>query len=539
MANTYNIYRFNLSKLQPLLDKATSVGLVKQKEKQVDGYKMEFYFSEDLDGNSIWWWDTYKNFFKDDVAEPKNTFYYGLLICIKNGETKHGFAITLGKSHFYVNKFIDRDFGIELAVRIASEETILLKKSTYFSGSKKQDISSYKEFIKDSYEPGESVDHLKLKATDKEVWGAKNIIFADSIQMDIEKKPDELADVFNNISHAMDNDESILLPKREIVSDESTIEGLDQTLFNSLKQNDASLRMDEFQVYGVNFCFSFNEYNYEISTKIDRKYFDKQKIGNELTIENISSYVNNHDGITSLDSVYISFSIEDKGSRFVKPLKELLDIHIQKDDLNFFLSNGDWCCFNQPFLRYLGDSLNGIEFIIHEPLHESDYQSWRAIKEDKISRGEDVDNKLTYREHYFNDKQARDNGFELLDRELAQINSIESGKKRYKLEIADLYKDEEIISVKISSKDKELIYNIEQSKDSLELIIRRSVEFYRELKYAALWFVFEEDIQRITEKNSIQFLLALQSWKKLVTDHGLTPRIYFSRHVKDTDEDNA
>lgn len=538
MANTYNIYRFNLSKLQFLIDKAKSVGMVKQKEKNTKGYKMEFYFSQELAGNEIWWWETYKDFFKDEVDEPKNLFHFGLLVCTKEGTDDFGFAITLGKSHFYVNKFIERDFGIKLAVRIASEDTLMLKKSTYYSGSKKQDISSYKDFIKDSYEPGESVDHLKLKATDKELWGGKNIIFADSIQLDIEKGPEDLAEVFNRISSAMNDDEHIRLPKRELVTDEDEIRNLDDILFNSIKQNNVSLRVEEFQVYGVNFSFSFTEYDYIISIKEGRKYVSKVNLGNTLDVAIISGYVNDHPELVSLEEIYISFSIEDKGSKFVKPLKELLDIHIYKDGLNYFLSNGDWCFFNQPFLDYLKTSLNGIDFKVCEPLDENDYQDWLAKKTADIKSGANVENKLLYREYYFNDKQSKENGFELLDRQLEQINSIEVGKRKYKLEIADLYSNEEIISVKISSKDKELIYNIEQSKDSLELIFRKTVEFDKEIKSVALWFVFDQLIERITEKNSIQFLLALQSWKKLVAEHGKTPKIYYSMHINKTDKES-
>ncbi|KAA1194877.1 DUF6119 family protein [Photorhabdus heterorhabditis] len=532
MVNTYNIYRFRISNLKKLIDKAISVGLIKQKEKDIDDYKMCFYFSKGLEGSPIWWWETYRQFFDEAVDEPKNKFYYGLLICIKNIKNPDfGFAITLGKSHFYVNKFIERNFGIELAIRIANEETILLKKSTYFSGSKKQEISSYKNFIKDSYEPGESVDHLKLKATDKDVWGAKNIIFADSIQMDIDKKPEELAHIFDKIILAMADTQSIRLPKREMVTDEELTLNLDCVLFDYLKRNDASLRLEEFQVYGVNFCFSFTEYNYKIATKIGRKHLLKEELGNSISIEAISKYVKAYPKIKSLNDLVITFDIEDKGSKFTRPLKEILDIYIQSGDVHYFLSNGDWCCFNQPFLSYLRDSLNNIDLKIQDPLDENDYLEWLSVKKDKIEKGEYVENKLTYREYYFNEKKSNEEGYELLDRELTLINSIENKKKKYKLEIADLYKDGEIISVKISAKDKELIYNIEQSKDALELILNGGVKSDKEIKYASLWFVFEQDIKRITEKNSIQFLLALQSWKKLVEHYSITPRIYFSKHI--------
>lgn len=208
-----------------------------------------------------------------------------------------------------------------------------------------------------------------------------------------------------------------------------------------------------------------------------------------------------------------------------------MDIYIQKDGVHYFLSNGDWCSFNQSFLDYLKESLIQIDFIQKDSLDENEYQVWVKDKKSKIESGIPVENKIIYREYFFNQKQSADNGYELLDRELTLINSMESKKKKYKLEVADLYKGEEIIAVKISDKEKELIYNIEQSKDSLELILRKTISCDKKISYACLWFVFEEKLEKITERNSIQFLLAIQSWKKLAEHFNITPKIYCSRHI--------
>ncbi|MFH4134645.1 sporadically distributed protein, TIGR04141 family, partial [Acinetobacter baumannii] len=89
-------------------------------------------------------------------------------------------------------------------------------------------------FVKDSYESGESVEHIKLKATDKEIWGEKNIIFADSIQMDINKRPEELVEIFNSISDTVKRNPIINLPKLEAVTDEVLVEELDNELLTSL-----------------------------------------------------------------------------------------------------------------------------------------------------------------------------------------------------------------------------------------------------------------------------------------------------------------
>ncbi|MGH1402578.1 MAG: DUF6119 family protein, partial [Acinetobacter tandoii] len=141
-------------------------------------------------------------------------------------------------------------------------------------------------------------------------------------------------------------------------------------------------------------------------------------------------------------------------------------------------------------------------------------------------------NKLTYREYYFNEKMSRDNGYKLLDRQLEVIRSLDPEGKKYKIEVADLYKDSEIISVKISSTTQDLIYNIEQSKSSLELIKQNKISLDCELKVVALWVVLEKPISSIIEINSIQFLLALDSWKKRVEFFGLKPRIHISKHIK-------
>jgi hypothetical protein len=52
-----------------------------------------------------------------------------------------------------------------------------------------------------------------LKASNTEVWGDKNIVFADSIQLDISKEPCELSKILNDISDSMSGDEIIRLPK--------------------------------------------------------------------------------------------------------------------------------------------------------------------------------------------------------------------------------------------------------------------------------------------------------------------------------------
>lgn len=144
---------------------------------------------------------------------------------------------------------------------------------------------------------------------------------------------------------------------------------------------------------------------------------------------------------------------------------------------------------------------------------------------------EDVANKLTYREYYFNENLSINHGYKLLDRQLKQMRSLNAKGKDYKVEVADLFKNNEIISVKISKDPQDLIYNIEQSKGAVELIQQGIIPFEDKLESAALWFVLEKTVSSLTDINSIQFLLVVDSWKKRVEFFGLKPKVYISKHI--------
>ncbi|WHH49673.1 hypothetical protein QFA96_16440 [Pseudomonas sp. Ap32] len=129
MANTYNIYKVKHHKLDQLKEKLNAVGLIEQKTQHTKNYAKTFYYSQNNQGNDVWWWSTYRQFFNDDAPEPKNIFNFGMLLCQHKESPETVYAVSLGKSHFYLSKFIHLDFGIELAIRMADENSILLKKA--------------------------------------------------------------------------------------------------------------------------------------------------------------------------------------------------------------------------------------------------------------------------------------------------------------------------------------------------------------------------------------------------------------------------
>lgn len=531
MQSSYNVYRMKNKKMALLEKKMQEINLIKQKSQMHNGYKLTFYFSEDLKGNSIWWYKTYFDFFKDGIKEPTNRFYYGLLLIEKS--TNHKYIVSLGKSHFYLNKIIESDFGINVAMHIAQEDSFLMKKSRFFFGAKKNEITSYVKFEKNNYVAGESVDHLKAKAVNEDLWGNKNIIFADSIQMDLNLPPSKLVDVIENIESSLKDKEIISLPKMEKENDNSIIKILDTILSEKLMKKNSSINISDFEIFGVEICFSFLNYDYEIYywNNLKRKKENIEKLGSIIDIKSISTYFSKLPTEFDINNVKIRFLLNESG-RFTRSIKEILDIHISLYEKEFALRNGEWFLFNQVFIDYLKKYLEKIPFKRKEDFVESKYLLWKKNKEKKISNDQ-AKNKLTYPEYYFNEMQVKENGYELMDRECESIKSLKGNAREYRVEIADLYLDETVFAVKIGESDKaKLIYNIEQAKDSIILLKNKTIKTNKLIKKSCLWFVLNKKITKITDINSVQFLLSIESWRQTMLNNNIETEIYYSFRKK-------
>jgi len=539
MGTQYNIYRIKKTLIDKLKEKIQTTELVEQKTIKTKNFTSTFYFSENIKGNDVWWWETYKPFMKKTTSNPANVFYYGLLISLPNDtNSKFAYLVSLGKSHFYLNEFIERDFGINLAIRMADEGSVLLKKSTYFSSIKKGDVSSYQKFIPDNYEPGESVDHLKLKANDRKLWGDKNLIFSDSVQLNDETKPNDIEFILTRIETAINGKELISLPKLEMVKREYDVKELDDIALTTIKRSPVEFTTSEFEILGNQILLAHENFNYELLTRIGNStYENRTKIGNELDSSQIHDYVKKLPKHYTIDNIKVKFDTDTSGSK-VKTLKEVLELSITHKGEDYFIRHGVWHKFNQTFMSYLKNSLEKIQTVKSHDLNEEHYKTWKEKKErlmldcDTNNTPELLDNRITYREYHFNKLLSEKYGYELWDRDNKLLPSVNEGGRNYKVEIADLYLDGEVISLKISEDIGDLIYNIAQSTTAIELVKNKSINIGKELKTVSLWFVLDKKVDLITELNSIQLLIGIERWKQTVLNHGLTPKIILSRHLK-------
>jgi len=517
--------------LPDLVKKIQNEGLIEQKSIIHEGYQLVFYFSDKLKGNEVWWWDVFSGFFKAGVKKPHNIFYFGLLIGHKEKEAENCYLISLGKSHFYLSKFIELDFGLKVAMRIANDDKILLKKSRFFCGGKNQEASTYSEFVKGAYFAGESIEHLKTKARETDKWGCNNITFSDSIQLSLDGDPLKLVDVFNDIDKSLENDGDIEFPKSEKVIDEYKIKELDIYLYNSILNESASVVIDEIQSHGGEISINNSSNYYKMHTKIEGGWrYDKSsnKI-NDVMIKDVKSFIEVNN-LSDINKIFVKVTNENNGG-YTNTIKEIISITYTEGSEHYFLKRGVWHRFNTAFMKYLSLSLASIDFINRDDLKEEEFEDWQRVKEKEIGDGESKD-KLKYREYYFNEKMSINQGYELLDRQLTRIPSMKEGGKDYNVEIADLYKDGELIAVKISDKPSDLIYNIEQSKTTIQAIKRGTLSFEKTLTHVALWISTTKKADKIIDINSIQFLLTVQTWKEVVEGFNLKPRIYYSFHDK-------
>ncbi|QZY95706.1 DUF6119 family protein [Pantoea dispersa] len=529
MSVSYNIYRMPYKQLPDLTKKIINEGLVEQKTITHQSYKLKFYFSDNLKGNEVWWWDVFSDFFNDTIKKPHNIFYFGLLIGFKEIDPENCYLISLGKSHFYLSKFIEADFGLNVAMRIANDENILLKKSRFFCGGKSQEASSYSQFVQGSYFPGESIEHLKTKAKETEKWGCNNITFSDSIQLSLEGAPTALVDVFNDIDLSLATKEKIEFPKSEKIADESKIDELDKNLLQSILTDDVSVIIDEIQSFGASIVINNSLTFFKLHTKVEGsgKYLQSANKVNDIKITDVKEFIKNNN-IKDVNKIFVKITNENN-SGHTALLKEILSITYSEGSEHYFLRKGGWCRFNSAFMKYLSTSLANIIFEIKDDLKETDFKAWQVKKAEQIAEGTSKD-KLEYREFYFNEKLSDEEGYTLLDRQLKKIKSLRDDGKDYNVEVADLYKNGEIIAVKISDKPHDLIYNIEQSKTTIQTIKRGVVNFEETITDVVLWISTTTKAQKLIDINSIQFLLAIQSWKEVVEGFNLKPKIYYSYH---------
>ncbi|MCZ2248198.1 MAG: TIGR04141 family sporadically distributed protein [Bacteroidia bacterium] len=497
MTSKYNIYRLKKELEKPLVDKLTSdsVGLKIISEKEVDGFRLRFFFSTKPDEVDIWWTKVYGDFFEDIEKKPKNQLYFGLLL-ISNKEICY--AISLGKTHFYLKDFCDPDFGLELAQRIADETDSRIKNSKFYKSLKSKTITTYQKGSMLNYDSGESMHYLRAKTIDSLLWG-KVASFGGSVQLALPITPLDLPEVIKRIESELSNTPRFEIPKADVIRDEQKIEELDKKLAKAIitTRDVSNLSIDEFSVSGVDFVF-LDRNNHKLFVKGDQEA--QEEVG-EISIEKLVRFaqINNINLEKDLNSIYV-YMHNEYGRGHSQPVKTVLD-YIDEQE-RYCLIDGKWHKFNQSYLKFLTTQVDTIPF---------EYNSeWN------------ISGKLD--ESDFNKARVKD-GFSNLDKELTTLDG------KYRWEKMDLYKDDTLYFVKKGVPQK-LGYVIDQAINTVKLLQQHDNGMIVDgenlpVKTICLWLIFERKtpIEKLSELNSIIFHMKLVDWKKTVDNAGYKPLI--------------
>ena len=502
------------AKESSLLEKLEAVGLSRSGQKTIDNFNLSLYLSQEPEAIDIWWTDLYQDYLGTN-EKPKNKAYFAVFL-ISNSSLLY--AVSMGKSHFYLKDFCDGDFGINLAERIADQKHLKLKNSKLFGGKKSKTIISYQENSEFEYDSGESIHYVKARPTDIEQWG-EVASFGNSVQLHLEKTPDDLPELVKSIEEELQKEPKIILPRATAISDEVKIAELDQKLAQEiLSSTNAELQPSEATVSGVDFVF--------LDKNQFRFIYDRQRhdVAGELNLSSLQEFVNqqNINLSTNLNEIKVKVSDEhNKG--YTKPLKYFLDY---VDDERHFLLDGKWHIFNQNYIEFLQKQIDERITLENPNINFSDsaFTQWRnnLSENDRTSHG--------YAEYYFNTLREND-GYKNFDR---QIESLQ----QYKIEKFDLYKDDTAYFVKIGTPQK-LGYVIDQAVATIKILQSQTSTIQIDgqdikPKNICLWIILERQsaITKISEIKSLIFMMKLAEWQRQCSNIGYTPIVRIGYRIE-------
>lgn len=494
----FNIYKILPGSYNRLLSKLADRQLVKTSERLVNSCKLEFYFSKEPDVIKIWWTEVYRDFLRDFLQgeqPPKNSVYYAVLL-ISDIDRDHVYAVSLGKTHFYLREFADKDFGLQLAERIIDHNNVLVKNGKFYKSKRSKSITSYQLDNLLLFETGESLEYIRAKTNDEKLWG-KVASFGTSVQLNIDIKPEDLPQIIETIEEKIRETPAEVLPRAETVKEREIEMNLDQQLIKAITNSSSSVNIEPFTLSGVDFIFTEgNQYRFSLK----RKRKSKSSIL-ELSIPNLLEFIRlNQIPLERLNDVNVIVENEHKrGHR--QPVKEFLDCMFEDGNSVYSLIGGKWHRFNLKLIEDVRTKVDKIRLDIYE----DKYDVSKGVKEDEFNRNRESE------------------GYENWDKKLISLGW------GYKVEKADLYKDETLFFVKMGT-PQDLTYVVDQAITSVRQLQLNKANFNSEnisVKKICLWIILKRktQIDKLSKLESIIFLLKLVEWQRVVADAGSEPII--------------
>lgn len=492
--NFFKIYPNQVASLSQLLN-LKGIPLVDSK-RVVDGldtFDYSLYFSHTPRPKTIKWIKELQKVF-NIPSHDIESFSAVVVITAPN----IAYAISFGSAHFYVTRYSDFEFGINIASRILS--SFKIKNSREFSGIRTKSIETYQEANDLAYEAGEAVNFIKGVPNDKDLWG-KTVSCGQSVFL--RKRTFSVVNI-HKICQQLERTLQLpvirSIPTSIPVKDEKKNKQLFAKLVADMQNGNYMVGISQQQLSGVAFLFS-DQYEFELNTAVVTLPLD-----DKTSLADIDSIVTQYFG--SDYSAFLKCDVtasEDGVAVFTKPFLEFIDyIDIQE---NYYLEEGKWYQFDKNYLENIRREVNRIPAAPSTEIirfDESQYQIWLATQ---------PDDQKYYRERYLNDVVMPRFGYQNHDR---QFDLFENAT----VEIADLTKGDTVYVVKLGNIHT-LGYAIDQASAALKVLERKSFLLPiqgqpRPIKEICLWLFFDRQTQitRLSDVNSLIFLMKLASWRK-------------------------
>lgn len=471
-------------------------GLVETSQFEQDGWSGQFLFCANPPLGAIPWVRTFASFIGE--GEYFNRTYFGVMLFQK--ETSR-YAITFGKSHFFVRPYCDYDFGVELGKRIANENDISQTASRRYQGRQRKDIRSFTENSRLSVPPGSSVEFLQGRILPEkiEVFGSR-AKFGASALIEPDISPDKIGALLSQIDTEIAGKANFKLPRTLVLSSEEEIARYDQKLVDELisEVGISDIATDTFDLFGVDFVFASSG-----SFLIKCGHFKPRKV-DRLTMKEVKDYIAEHDiphnKVLSLKITHL----RENDPEFTQSIKEAVDFICDEDLV--VLRGGKWLKFNEDYLEALDAAVRKIEVEDPEP----------DLAE------------IVLTEPAFNDSLV-DRGYQIADKDFEILKT--SGEAPS--EAWDLQRGDTVYAVKFGTPQK-LNYVVDQASNVLELIHNgANLHPLPNFKRYCLWFGYraKRRPESLADSGSIILKQKVEAWARQCQDVGFTPVIKISRKL--------
>lgn len=491
-----NIFRIPPAQYDSLRTKMTQAGLSSTHALRQEGWEGNFWFSHSPQPGDIPWVETFRDFIGKDPYQ--NRTYFGAITLQKDEAC---YAISFGKTHFYIRPYCDYDFGIEIAKRIADENDITLTSARRYQGKQRKDIRGYGDHARLRVPPGNSVDFLEARIlpSDAPVYGTSGK-FGTSCLLTPDIEPSQIGRFLSRIQDTLSSAAKFRLPRTLILTDEKEIAAYDEKLVDELLSpiGTSSLASSTFDLYGVDFVFSSS------GTFTIKCGHHREMTLDRLTMKEVKQYI--ADSQITRDKVLnlrVTHHLEG-GPEFTQRIKDCVDYICDKDRV--VLRGGKWLKFNEDYLEALDSAIRKIEV--------------ETTEADLLQ--------TSLREPAFNQSLVA-RGYSLADKDF----SIFKTSQKTPTEAWDLQRDDTVYAVKFGTPQK-LNYVVDQASSVLELISNAAnVNEVPTFRRYCLWLGYraKKTPRSLAESGSIILKQKIEAWARQCEQVGYIPVLKLTRKI--------